>query len=96
VTLYFGCAVTSAVATWLSAPRRDAPGGVTLGGASVGVDGSWTPNAPEPLPVNGSSVAVPLAAASATLVQVTLAASTPNTTPSIAAASIPADGGLIP
>ena len=59
----------------------EATSGVTFGGASLGVDGSWSPSPPqsESVPTSGNNLAWVLAAASAVLVEVTI---TPTAPPS--------------
>ncbi len=60
-------AVASASSLLLSAPSLEAKDGITLGGAPVGIDGSWNPM-PTPTPVSGASMTVTVAPASGQII----------------------------
>ena len=55
----------------LTASAMSAETGITIQGASVGLDGSFAPKAPTPLTVSGTTVTGVLGAASGALVDVT-------------------------
>jgi Glycosyl hydrolase family 79 C-terminal beta domain len=65
-----GSTVSSAGALRLAGPALDATTGVTLGGVSIGADGSFTPGAPEVLSTSGTTFEVDVPPASAVLVSV--------------------------
>jgi hypothetical protein len=67
-TVDVGAAITSAGTTRLAGPSLSATTGVTLGGAVIGADGSWSPAAPEVLATSGSTFTVDVPPASAVLV----------------------------
>jgi hypothetical protein len=69
-TVDVGATIASAQATWLAGPSLDATTGVTLGGAAIGNDGSFVPQAPEVLPTSGTTFTVDVPPASAVLVSV--------------------------
>lgn len=54
-----------------SSPDLTATSGVTIQGATIGLDGSFTPSAPYDLPVSGSRVTCYVPALSAVLLQTT-------------------------
>lgn len=70
-TIDFGGQVTAANVVRLEGPAIDATSGVTLGGAAVDPTGAWTPNAPDPLPLVGTTTTLDVPPASAALVRAT-------------------------
>jgi len=56
---------------WLTGPSLAATSGVSLGGAQVGSDGTWRPDAPIPLAGSANSVDVHVPGATAALVSIT-------------------------
>ena len=67
-TIDIGAPVASASALYLRGGALDATTGVTLGQATVTADGTWSPQAPYGLPAAGTTVTLPIPAASAVLV----------------------------
>jgi hypothetical protein len=67
-TVDAGAAVVSAEVMYLQAASITATTGVTLGGAGVGADGTWTPGPPYALSPAGHQVPVLVPPASAALV----------------------------
>jgi uncharacterized protein (TIGR03437 family) len=68
VSIAPGAGYTTALAMRLAAPAVDSTTGVTLGGASVQVDGSWLPAELENVPSSGGAFLTTVRAASAVLV----------------------------
>jgi hypothetical protein len=64
LSLRAGSRFTRARALWLRAPRLESKDGVTLGGASIAVDGSWKPKAYEQPAVKSGTCELPVPAAS--------------------------------
>jgi len=67
-TVNVGTAVSSASAVYLRGASLTATSGVTLGQAPVTADGTWSPAAPYTLTGTGTTLAVPIPAASAVLI----------------------------
>ncbi len=80
VAIDLGAAVQAATVRWLTGPALDATTGVTFGGAAAGIDGSWDPAPPIPLPVDSSHLSVTVGSATAGLIAVTLAVPPTSTT----------------
>ena len=80
LSLDVGRPVEAASAARLLGSGLDATTSVTFAGAGVGTDGTWTPLPAEVLVPNGRRLAVAVPAASAALVEITLAALPPTTT----------------
>lgn len=79
-TVDCGTAVLTADAQRLTAPSLDATTGTTFAGATVGVDGSWSPLPAEPLTTAGDTFSVTVAPASAVLVRAGVVPVPPPTT----------------
>jgi len=67
-TVNVGAAVTSGAAIYLRGGSLTATSGITLGQGAVTSDGTWSPAAPYTLAVTGTTLAVPVPAASAVLI----------------------------
>ncbi len=67
-SLDIGAAVSSATALYLRGPSLTSTTGVTLGEAPVAPDGTWTPKTPYTLAHAGTTITVPVPAASAVLI----------------------------
>jgi len=80
IDLDVGREVTAATVARLLGPSLAATADVTLAGATVGIDGSWTPAPAEVAPVTGTRVTLAVPAASALVVTVTVVAAPPVTT----------------
>jgi hypothetical protein len=72
VTIDLGRPVVSAKQRTLAAPALDATSGVTLQGATVGLDGSFSPAPATPLTTSGTTVNANLPPSSAALIDVVL------------------------
>jgi hypothetical protein len=68
LTIEAGQRVTRATALSLTAPAIDATTGVTLGGAAVGLSGTWSASEESPLPAARGAVLIDLPAASGALI----------------------------
>jgi len=68
VTITPGSAYSAALGMRLAAPAADSTTGITLGGASVGADGSWLPAQLETTPLTHGTYSTTVRAASALLV----------------------------
>ncbi len=64
-----GVAPSTASALFLRGPSLDARSGITLGDASIGDDGRWTPEEPYALPVQDAAISVVVPPASAALIR---------------------------
>ncbi len=74
-----GAAVLAAAASTVTGPALDATSGVAFRGAAVGIDGSWSPDAPAPLGVAGFGISATAAATSITVIEIDLAPAPPPT-----------------
>lgn len=69
VTVELGAPANTARLTTMTAPSLESTTGVLLGGAPIGLDGSWMPVGIRTLPISGGMLAFTVPAASALLVQ---------------------------
>jgi hypothetical protein len=70
VTAALGTAASSATLTLLTGPSLDSPTGTMLDGATIGADGSWKGQAPTTLSLQGSTLTLAVAPASAVLARI--------------------------
>ena len=70
VTTTLATSATTATLTRLTGPSLDSPAGALLNGAPIGADGTWAGQTPEKISVQGHTLTLSLAPASAVLARI--------------------------